>query len=27
MFNIDITRYGVPLSINVYIKEWKEYRY
>jgi len=27
MFNIDITRYGIPLSINVYVKKWEEHEY
>jgi hypothetical protein len=27
MFDIDITRYGIPLSITVLLKEWKEYKY
>jgi hypothetical protein len=27
LFDVDITRYGVPLSINVYVKTWEEYEY
>jgi hypothetical protein len=24
LFNVDITRYGVPLNISVYVKTWKK---
>jgi hypothetical protein len=27
MFGIDVTRYGIPLSITVLVKEWKLYEY
>jgi hypothetical protein len=24
IFNVDITRYGVPLDIEIYVKQWKQ---
>ena len=24
IFNVDITRYGVPLNIEIYVKQWKQ---